>query len=364
MKEKSVAIWEAFCDQLKQAGGVLARNTTPDDELTQAEGLRKLVRLIRVGFEASFEYADTSMPTVYRLVTPTTIGEGETSDAHYFQSMIDGVRTFRLKGRRGDAPFIEFTTYNGKVGLHAKSEQIASLTEQDLLVDDTGNYEIILSPNRYSGNWLRTTAETSVLYIREYTHDWSKTRETTFEISRLDGADVQPAAMTVASVEQAMRRTAGYVSRSIQTWAAIVDFRRGQEPNKFFPFEQESDPDESPEMPTGHRFSSGYFRLQEHEALLIRLVPQQVPYWGLDTTNYWFEPLSYGDSRSHVNNGTAVVGKDGVITMVIATKNPGVPNWIDTRGHCEGVMLFRWSRTSLPLPELQTQVVAVDAVRR
>ena len=80
-RQASVRAWEAFCDRLKLAGSVLAREATPDDELTQAEGLRKLVRLIRMGFEASLEYGDTGHPEVYQLVTPTTVGEGETSDA-------------------------------------------------------------------------------------------------------------------------------------------------------------------------------------------------------------------------------------------------------------------------------------------
>ena len=91
-KQTSVQAWEAFCDQLKLAGAVLARESTPDDELTQAEGLRKLVRTIRMGFEASLEYGNTDFPEVYQVLTPTTLGEGETADAHYHQAMIDSAR--------------------------------------------------------------------------------------------------------------------------------------------------------------------------------------------------------------------------------------------------------------------------------
>ena len=88
-KQTSVRAWESFCEQLKQAGQVLARESTPDDELTQAEGLRKLVRMIRMGFEATLEYGNRDFPEVYQLVTPTTLGEGETSDALSHQLQLD-----------------------------------------------------------------------------------------------------------------------------------------------------------------------------------------------------------------------------------------------------------------------------------
>ena len=41
--EAAVA-WERFCEELKQAGHALLRETTPQDPLTQAEGLRYLAR--------------------------------------------------------------------------------------------------------------------------------------------------------------------------------------------------------------------------------------------------------------------------------------------------------------------------------
>lgn len=362
-KQTSVAAWEAFCDQLKQAGSVLAREVTPGDELTQAEGLRKLVRMIRMGFEASLEYGDADFPKVYRLVTPTTVGEGETADAHYHQAMIDGSKTYRLSGRRGEAPYMEFTVYAGKIGLDSTSAQVGAMTEANLEVKPDGSYELMLSPDPQPGNWIRTTPEASVLFIRQYAHDWSHTKDATFDIERV-GAEGERPPLTVEEVARAMDRTAAYVGRSINIWAAIVGHRRAAPPNRFFVFELErkGDDEEAPEMPSGHRFSSGYYRLAEDEALVVSFKPAAVPYWGLDTTNYWFEPLSYGEHRSHYNNRTVRYEADGSVRIVIAPTNPGVANWIDTRGHLEGPMLFRWSRTKLPVPDIEAEVVKRSAL--
>lgn len=364
-KQTSVQAWEAFCDQLKLAGAVLARESTPDDELTQAEGLRKLLRMIRMGFEASLEYGNTDFPEVYQLVTPTTVGEGENADAHYHQAMIDGSKTYRISGRRGDAPFIEFTVYAGKIGLDSGSAQVGAITEADLKVGPDGSYELMLSPDPQPGNWIRTTPEATVLYIRQYAHDWRKARDTTFKIERVGATGYRPS-LTVAEVSQAMNRTATYVARSSNIWAAIVDQRRAAPPNRIFNFEEEQKDsgEEAPEMPIGHRFSSGYFRLAEDEALVLSFKPADVPYWGMAMTNYWFEPFTYTEHRSHYNNRTVHYEADGSVKIVIAAKDPGVPNWMDTMGHLEGPVIFRWSRTRLPVPDIQAEVVKLANLNR
>ncbi|WP_186453855.1 DUF1214 domain-containing protein [Denitratisoma sp. DHT3] len=363
-KQKSVAAWEAFCDQLKQAGAVLVQDATPADELVQAEGLRKLVRMIRMGFEASLEYGNTDFPEVYQLVTPTTVGEGENADAHYHQAMLDGSKTYRITGRRGEAPFIEFTVYAGKIGLDSGSAVVGAMTEAELKVDPDGGYELMLSPEPQPGNWIRTTPEATVLFIRQYTHDWRKTKDATFHIERVGAKGGRPP-LTVEEVGRAMSRTSVYVARSVNIWKAIVDQRRAAPPNRFFVFEEEQKQkgeEEAPEMPVGHRFSSGYFRLAEDEALVVTFKPAEVPYWGLAITNYWFEPVTYTQHSSHYNNETARYEADGSVRVVIAAKDPGVPNWIDTLGHLEGSMILRWSRTRLPVPDLQAQVVKVSTL--
>lgn len=45
--------------------------------------------------------------------------------------------------------------------------------------------------------------------------------------------------------------------------------------------------------------------------------------------------------------------------IVIAARDPGMPNWIDTRGHLEGPMIFRWSRTALPVPDIAAQLITL-----
>ena len=131
---RAVESWERFCEELKAAGGVLAREATPGDEQNLAEGLRFLARMLRAGFENGFEYANPQHPMLGPMVTPTLVYEGVTADAHYHHAFIDGGAQHRIRGRRGDAPLIEFSVYTGKAGIHAESHSRGSLTERDATV--------------------------------------------------------------------------------------------------------------------------------------------------------------------------------------------------------------------------------------
>jgi hypothetical protein len=52
------------------------------------------------------------------------------------------------------------------------------------------------------------------------------------------------------------------------------------------------------------------------------------------------------------------------VRVVIAARDPGLPNWLDTDGHREGMMIFRLSRSDSPPPAIETGLVRIDALRR
>jgi hypothetical protein len=44
------------------------------------------------------------------------------------------------------------------------------------------------------------------------------------------------------------------------------------------------------------------------------------------------------------------------VRIVVAHEDPGLPNWIDTVGHAQGTMCFRWIRAT-EHPQPRTRVV-------
>ena len=358
--ERATAVWESFCEELKGVGAVLAREATPGDEQNLAEGLRFLMRMLRAGFENAFEYADPRHPLLGPMVTPTLVYEGVTSDARYHHAFIDGSKPYVIAGRRGDAPLIEFSVYTGKAGIHPESHSLGSLTERDLVVGADGNLQVYFGPERREGNWLPTDANTRYLMVREYAPDWSRLQPGRFEI-RCEGEAQRRGPLSVSEVEAGLAGTLDFLKRQPRFWAEISDYWRGFAVNRFEPqLSADSRTDIAP--PTGHHFSCGWFDLQPGEALRVHFVPESAVYWSLGVANYWYETLGFADGGSEINNGSAIRAADGGVTAVIANAPPppGAENWIDTRGHAEGTMIFRWSRSPDPVPPIHAEKFRVE----
>ena len=351
-------LWHRFCDDLKRAGDLLQRETTPNDELTRAEGYRHLARMIRAGFEASCELADLDHPEIVPMATATLLYEGVTPDARYHHAFIDGTKTYRVSGTRGEAPLFEASVYTGQTGLHPTNDTVSSLTERDLAVEADGRFELWLGPERRAGNWLATGPEARRLFLRQYAHDWSGLEPASYEIACIDASEVRPP-VTLDTMREAFERTATFVATAPPFWAGISEYWRGHAVNEIVPQVDADDRTDVTE-PTGHRFACGYYELAEHEALEIAFRPVEVPYWGLSLTSYWYEPFHWPDTRSSLNNRSAAAEPDGSIRVVLSEIEPAkhvAPNWLALDGHRQGTIVFRWSRTNEPVPAFETRVV-------
>ena len=91
-------------------------------------------------------------------------------------------------------------------------------------------------------------------------------------------------------------------------------------------------------------YSGGYFSLNPDEALLIEFEAVPARLWNAQLGNAWFQSLDYQHRQTSLNNHQATVDDDGMVRMVIAGRDPGVANWLDTAGRSEGIMFLRWNQ--------------------
>jgi hypothetical protein len=339
--------WEEFCDTLKAAGAALKFPGAPQDAFNQAEGYRYLSRLVRAGLEGFVEDADPRAPVLKRVVHETVKLGSDNPDNHYQNASISGAYEYRIVGNRGSVRYLAFGTQAGHYGQGGAMPTTGFLEGSSLILDDNGDFAIAVSREKCPGNWLPMSAETGLLIVRQTFGDRSTEKPATLKIARVDGPGV-PEPVTPEKVDEGLRYASTLVvgaSLLFAKWAR--DFQ--SHTNGLPRFDQRTS-DRAGGDPNIAYYHS-HWKLEPDEALVIEVLPPRCEHWNFQLNNYWMESLDYRYFTIHLNQHSALRLPDGSVRLVVAHRDPGVPNWIDTVGHSSGTMCFRWVRAdSHPVP--------------
>lgn len=349
---ESVEAWNAFCALLADAAAVLERDDLGLDDFDRGEGLRYLARLTENAVGAMLATSTSRHPT-FRLLSN---GFGmDNPDNHYLGAPIDADRDYVVRGRREQLAYLSFAAQNQNFAAVEKITGGAGhLRGDELETDDDGRFEIIASQREHPGNWLRLASDSSLLLVRQTRADPRVERFFDVEIDCL-GVDELPPPLVPEAVPDLLLGSALYTIGASSWFADWVSPWR-ETPNAF----RLGDPDQQRLIGGDPNIlsQSGYFSLEPDEALVIEVTPPNCAYWNFQVANMWAECL---DTRHRVwiNNCSATLEADGSVRIVVAHRDPGHPNWIDTAGHRHGTMHMRFvSADAHPLAG--TSVVKVE----
>jgi hypothetical protein len=342
--------WDDFCDALRAAGRVILAPATPVTELDRAEGWRYLSRLTRIALETHLEYSDPDFPVFYAICHATAKMGADNPDNNYRTACIRGDRDYRISGIRGGAPYLSFGTKANRFGEDGSMVSTGELEGGHIQVTADGSFEIVVSQVPHAGNWLPMTADSNLLVVRETFLDRGIERPGRMSIERIDGP-VHPRPLTAERLDSALQAAAGFVRG---TAALFLDWTESfrSAPNTLNDLNQNYFQKAGGD-PNIHYFH-GYWTLRPDEALRIHTPIPKCVAWNFQLDNYWMESLDYRYLPVCLNKSSALTAADGSVTMVIAARDPGVPNFITTAGHSAGTMLLRWVRAdSHPRPQCE-----------
>jgi hypothetical protein len=102
-------------------------------------------------------------------------------------------------------------------------------------------------------------------------------------------------------------------------------------------------------------YYEGGYMLGGDEAILIESqVPETCLYWSFLLTDDHYMTIDWLRHQSSLNGAQARLDDDGQVRCVIAARDPGVPNWLDTGGNLRGLVQIRWNgASSLPVPRMK-----------
>jgi len=345
----------AFRELLDEVRGLEAKlyegPNAPTDTPSVLEGYRWIFSILQVGLDA-YVWADSNRPRFVDIVGPYKKWGGDNADAFYQYAPIDPTRTYRVRGRRGDAAYLSLTVYGGPDDGRYSERIVGTINDRALDIDRDGNYELALSPDPQPGCWLKLEPDAVCAITRDYLIDPVNGKRAEWHI---DAVGPTPA-WREDDADLARR------FRAARTWledqAKIVPLALG-EPNVVEP------PFPVPQVTFGWAagdaaYAMGSFDLAADEALVIRGRSPECAFWNVCLWNPFLHTYNYDYERVTINGGQVRYEDDGSWTIVVAHRDPDHPNWVSTAGHPRGRIWFRWFYPSLTPERPVTEVVALD----
>jgi hypothetical protein len=339
--------WHRFCDELKAAGDLIFRDTTPAGDIDRAKGLRLLARNISLGLQFHLDNNDPASPELLHYFDPLRKQGGDNTDAYYVGAPINGRYNYRISGDRGSARYFAVTVLeNGETPWGGAV--VGSLINDQLEVGEDGSFELFIGPDRKPGNWIATTPDTWRVTVRQFFADWENERPMSARIDCLDGPGYDPVLRPQKLVED-LEASAEWVRESTHYWADMLDNWQ-RRPNQFLSYRQLDD--NAIDATPGGEPLICYWKVPRDEALIVRVTPPAAHYWAVEFGNYWWETMDYRYRLCSTNCHHATLEDDGELILVVSHDDPGVPNWLDPSGHTEGYITVRWMGADAhPVPE-------------
>jgi hypothetical protein len=362
---RSRAAFDELLDTLREAADRFAGPewglVGPDDV---GGGLRVLAHLLEGGLVGHFE-DDPAQPVFRQIVTSTRKSLGDNADAIYHDAAVSARYRYRVTGRMAGAVYASITVEAGGAGGAFPERTAGVLNDDQFDVDAAGRFELFLGGPPRRRNWIALDPDATRVTTRHY---WEEARSAAIPpipdlalgIEVLDEVEPPPPPDD-AVVAAGFRRVARYVrSRSLdmakpgdQDPPAFVS----QEPNVF----------PAPVPPGAHAlaaadaaYSMAPFVLGPDEALVLTGRWPDCRCANVSLWNRHMQTLDYAHRRVSLNRAQTVLEPDGSFRMVLAHRDPGTANWIDTEGRSFGLVFWRFMLPSGPIDTPRAEVVAFD----
>jgi hypothetical protein len=333
--------WNDLLDSLRDAADTVLGPHGARDALDEAEGFRFLTRLTSAAFDMFIEYGDTAHPAFVRLMTLHRKFYGDNPDTFYDYASINGRRRYRVVGTRGTVSYLAFCIYGRTED--GQTRIVANVSDRDFAVDAEGRFQLVMSPEPPAANeqatWVQLEPDVEAVIARQYFLDHDAEHAAEFTIICEDDVPV-PGPLRAEPLARRLR-AAGEFVRNGTTFSARIADDLATRPNELTV--QSEAAAVAAFYPTpDNKYVGGWYRLGADDALVVEGTPPETRYWSLLLMSRWMESLDTEHRQTIINKHQATLESDGSFRIVVAHQDPNLANWLDTAGHAEGYVMFRW----------------------
>jgi len=348
MAQKStVAGWQEFIDRLQTLPdrmiAKMPERLRDDPQIRQEVARVALEGIVNSAIEAlgGDGNAPQFLPSIGQLMN---VGQPN-ADTVYKAATIAPNGVYRLTGRKGTVNHSIIAQF---LPPNAPGDR-PHLNLADVKTDANGRFDVLVSaekPAGYEGEWWKLNPAATRLMIREVSADWANEEEPTLSIERVDIPIGKPRP-SAAELEQRLRTLSDSIDFIAPLFMGHVEeFRTEGYVNRFKVYNVGFG------ALDGQFYYNAYYDLADDEALIVESdVPKTCMYRSLILTNEVYETTDWYNNHSSLNIAQAAPDSDGKLRIVIAAKDPGVKNWLDTAGYPNGIIQGRWTGCdSHPVP--------------
>ena len=316
---------------------------------------RALMHMLEGGLLTFFE-SDPSRPRFRRIVSPSRKFTGDNADAIYFDAPVSPEHRYVVRGRMDGAVYVSFTVECDTADGDMATRTAGVLNDTGFDVDAEGRFEIRLGGPARTRNWLALEPGASRITTRHYYENErcaaaDPTRNAALEIEAED-AGPPPAAPDDASVAAGIRRAARFVKSRTLGQPPMAQAEQppfvSTVPNRF---PKPVTPGDFGLAAFDAAYSMAPFVIGPDHALVMT---GRWPAGRCANVSLWtrhMQTFDYANRPVSKNRAQTRLEPDGSFRIVLAHRDPGHANWLDSEGRPFGLVFWRFM---LPEGEIET----------
>jgi hypothetical protein len=295
-----------------------------------------------------------------RYEDPRTQWGGPNPDNVYLRATLDPGQRYRVFGNVAGVRQVLFSLHEGDMQL-GEYGVYSERALDELAVAHDGRLELVISADEPAGpsvNWMPMHPDARIFQVRVYLSDWERDASPLLQIERI-GAEEPPPLADPEAVARGLERAVSWVERSVPFWNRYTKAACARATANVA-----AAPRSAPGGADNILYGTCFWDLAPDEALLLVCDEPDADYWNFTLhTLHWLESGDFANRQTSLSGHQMFVDEDGRFRVVVAHRDPGVPNWIDSEERRRGMLAYRWVRArSNPTPE--ARVVPAGELRR
>lgn len=329
---------QALAATLTESADFIRHHPFYTDDLNRAAGMAFLSHMLLWSLQYKLNQ-DPDYPFFRVLDFNTRVG-GDNPDQRYLMCPIRGGENYRIWGTKGSVRRLDLQVYAGTPWKKGAGRSASALAMEDIRFNPDGSFEITLSQKRAAGNWLENPPDSTEVLVRQIISDWRTELPGEVHIDRVGYEGALKPALNSAEVARRINAVAEELKSQTHAWPeqSLTRTMQGVPANTL-----PSAVDLSARGGMAGRYMSvGSFELGDDEALVVTMWPSPANYQAIQLMDDWMSSLEYANRQTSLTTDQAYLSKDGAYHFVIASRDPGVQNWLDTMGLRHGGIIIRY----------------------